>query len=46
MCHCKVLLEMQGLTHLKKEIAEFKRQKEEETVRFEEYKKEEIRKLK
>lgn len=31
---------------MKKEIAEFKRQKEEEMTRFEEYKKEEIRKLK
>ena len=32
--------------NLKKEIAEFKRQKEEEVTRLEEYKKEEIRKLK
>ena len=31
---------------MKKEIAEFKRQKEEEMMRFDEYKKEEIRKLK
>lgn len=31
---------------MKKEITEFKRQKEEEMMRFEEYKKEEIKKLK
>ena len=36
----------QALSYLKQEIVEFKRQKEEEIARFEEYKTNEIKKLK
>ena len=37
---------LQSLAHLRREIAEFKKQKSEEVTSFEEYKKEEIKNLK